>query len=82
MTDQSSDFLSATDKDAMLAALGQRSGAVMQARMANALLLLNDGLSIEDVAGLLFLDEKAVGSWLAAFQMRGQQEADQREKVA
>lgn len=52
-------------------ALQSKSPAVVQARMANALLLLAEGLSVEDVAGLLYLDEKTVAGWQAIFAQRG-----------
>ena len=38
--------------------------------MANALLSLADGLSVEDVAGLLYLDEASVAGWKAMFSKR------------
>jgi hypothetical protein len=38
--------------------------------MANALLLLSDGLSVEDVAGLLFLSEDVVAGWQRMFAAR------------
>lgn len=38
--------------------------------MANALLLLAEGLSTEDVAGLLYLDEASVVGWQALFSKR------------
>jgi hypothetical protein len=38
--------------------------------MANALLSLADGLSVEDVAGLLYLDEASVAGWQAMFSKR------------
>ena len=46
-------FLSETDRDTLLETLTAKSPALIQARMANALLLLAEGLSTEDVAGLL-----------------------------
>ncbi len=44
--------------------------------MANALLLLAEGLSIEDVAGLLYLPEETVADWSKLFARRS------RRKVA
>jgi hypothetical protein len=38
--------------------------------MANALLSLADGLSVEDVAGLLYLDEASVAGWKTMFSKR------------
>jgi hypothetical protein len=63
-------LLSDQDKDMLLGALHAKSPEVVQARMANALLLLSDGLSVEDVAGLLFLNDKVVAGWQAMFSKR------------
>lgn len=62
--------LSPEDQDMLMKALQSKSPEVLQARMANALLLLSDGLSVEDVAGLLFLEEKAVAGWQKMFAKR------------
>ena len=63
-------FLSETDRDALLKALNSKNPEITQARMANALLLLAEGLSTEDVAGLLYLDEASVVGWQALFSER------------
>jgi hypothetical protein len=63
-------FLSETDRETLLKTLNARSPELIQARMANALLLLAEGLSTEDVAGLLFLDEASVAGWQALFSKR------------
>lgn len=60
-------FLSETDRETLLKTLNARSPELIQARMANALLLLSEGLSTEDVAGLLFLDEASVAGWKDMF---------------
>lgn len=60
-------FLSETDRETLLKTLNARSPELIQARMANALLLLAEGLSTEDVAGLLYLDEASVAGWQALF---------------
>ena len=60
-------FLTQTDRDALLKTLNARSSELIQARMANALLLIADGLSTEDVAGLLYLDESSVIGWKELF---------------
>jgi len=60
-------FLSETDRDTLLRTLNTKSPELIQARMANALLLLAEGLSTEDVAGLLYLDEASVAGWQALF---------------
>jgi hypothetical protein len=63
-------FLSETDRETLLKTLNARSPELTQARMANALLLLAEGLSTEDVAGLLYLDEASVIGWKAMFSKR------------
>lgn len=60
-------FLSDTDRETLLKTLNARSSELIQARMANALLLLAEGLSTEDVAGLLYLDEESVAGWKDMF---------------
>ena len=68
-------FLSDTDRSMLLKALQSKSADVVQARMANALLLLSDGLPVEDVAGLLFLTEEVVTDWQAMFSKHAAQAA-------
>jgi len=63
-------FLSETDRETLLKTLNAKSPEIIQARMANALLLLSEGLSTEDVAGLLYLDEASVAGWQAMFSKR------------
>ncbi len=63
-------LLSADDQAMLMKALQSKSPDVVQARMANALLLLSDGLSVEDVAGLLFLAEDVVAGWQRMFTTR------------
>lgn len=63
-------FLSETDRETLLKNLNARSPELIQARMANALLLLAEGLSTEDVAGLLYLDEASVAGWKDMFSKR------------
>ncbi|TKA94114.1 hypothetical protein FAZ78_24115 [Cereibacter changlensis] len=63
-------ILSPDDRDMLLKALHSKAPDVVQARMANALLLLSEGLPVEDVAGLLYLDEKTVAGWQAIFARR------------
>lgn len=62
--------LSENDRETLLKSLNAKDPAIIQARMANALLLLAEGLSTEDVAGLLFLDEASVAGWQALFSKR------------
>lgn len=63
-------LLSSNDTALLLKALHSKSPEVVQARMANALLLLSDGLSVEDVAGLLYVTEEVVAGWQAIFTRR------------
>lgn len=63
-------LLSTDDQAMLMKALQSKSPDVVQARMANALLLLSDGLSVEDVAGLLFLTEDVVAGWQKMFAKR------------
>jgi hypothetical protein len=62
--------LSDADRETLLQTLNAKQPEILQARMANALLLLADGLSVEDVAGLLYLDEASVAGWQAMFSKR------------
>ncbi len=59
--------LSDADRAALLQTLTTKKPEITQARMANALLLLADGLSVEDVAGLLYLDEASIAGWKAMY---------------
>ena len=58
------------DRETLLQTLNAKNPEILQARMANALLLLADGLSVEDVAGLLYLDEASVAGWKEMFSKR------------
>ena len=62
--------LSDADRATLLQTLNAKNTEILQARMANALLLLADGLSLEDVAGLLYLDEASVAGWREMFSKR------------
>ncbi|GGC23641.1 hypothetical protein GCM10011363_45180 [Marivita lacus] len=66
-------FLTENDRETLLTALNAKNSEVVQARMANALLLLADGLSVEDVAGLMYLDEASVTGWVSVFSKRNPQ---------
>lgn len=63
-------LLSDTDRDTLLATLNGKKPEIVQARMANALLLLAEGLTVEDVAGLLYLDEAVLAGWQKMFIAR------------
>ncbi|HCY99431.1 MAG: hypothetical protein A3D16_23570 [Rhodobacterales bacterium RIFCSPHIGHO2_02_FULL_62_130] len=62
--------LSDADRETLLQTLNAKKPELLQARIANALLLLAYGLSVEDVAGLLYLDEASVAGWQAMFSKR------------
>lgn len=68
-------FLSDNDREILLKTLNAKDPALIQARMANALLLLAEGLSAEDVAGLLYVDEASVVGWQTIFSKRNQKAA-------
>lgn len=63
-------LLSDTDRETLLATLNSKKPDIVQARMANALLLLAEGLLVEDVAGLLYLDEATLAGWQKLFLAR------------
>ena len=62
--------LTETDRDTLLAMLNSKKPEIVQARMANALLLLAEGLPVEDVAGLLYLSEETLSGWQKMFLAR------------
>lgn len=62
--------LSDQDREMLLKTMDSKNPELLQARMANALLLLADGLSPEDVAGLLFMEESTVASWQKIYARR------------
>lgn len=62
--------LSDQDREMLLKTLDSKNPELLQARMANALLLLADGLSPEDVAGLLFMEEGTIASWQKIYSRR------------
>lgn len=63
-------LLSDSDRETLLATLNSKKPDIVQARMANALLLLAEGLTVEDVAGLLYLDEATLAGWQKLFLAR------------
>ncbi|MEA5163351.1 hypothetical protein U5903_21425 [Cereibacter johrii] len=60
-------ILTDSEREMLLKTLNDRKPEIVQARMAHALLLLADGLSAEDVAGLLYVTEPTVTSWQTFF---------------
>ena len=67
--------LSTDDQTMLMKALQSKSPDVLQARMANARLLLSDGLPVEDVAGLLYVSEEVVAGWQKIFAKRASRAA-------
>jgi len=65
------DFLTRTERLALEAALRFRKGAALKVRGANALLLLDDGLSPQDVARVLYLNDETIRSWKRGFEQDG-----------
>lgn len=62
--------LTQDERDVLVQTLNTKRPEILEARMANALLLLSEGLSTEDVAGLLYLDEANVEQWKRLFTLR------------
>ncbi len=62
--------LSDQDRDMLMKTLQSKSPEVLQVRMANSLLLLAEGLSPEDVAGILYIEEATVQGWQKLFAKR------------
>jgi hypothetical protein len=63
-------LLSDTDRETLLATLNSKKPDIVQARMANAFLLLAEGLTVAEVAGLLYLDEATLAGWQKLFLAR------------
>ena len=64
-------FLTHSERVALEAGLRFRKGSALKARRANALLLLDDGLSPLDVARVFYLDEETIRSWKRSFEKDG-----------
>lgn len=68
-------ILSTEDHAMLMQALQAKSPEVVQARMAHALLLMSEGLSPEDVAGLMYVSAEVVEGWQLAFASRSGRKA-------
>jgi len=67
--DRSQDhFLTSVERTALEALLRTRKAAGLKIRRANALLLLDDGLSPIDIVRVLYLDEETIRSWKRSFE--------------
>jgi transposase len=64
-------FLSGKERAALQAVVRQPSESHGVARRANAVLLLDDGLSCVEVAKVLYLDDDTVRSWLKRYRAGG-----------
>ena len=64
-------FLSAKERTALQAVMRHPSETHGVARRANAILLLDDGLSCADVAKVLYLDDDTVRTWFKRYQAGG-----------
>ena len=61
-------FLSREDRVDLIALAREGSAAHRLARRANALVLLDDGLSCEEIARVLFVDDDTVRSWRRLYE--------------
>jgi transposase len=64
-------FLSGKERAALRAVMGHPSETHGVARRANAILLLDDGLSCAEVAKVLYLDDDTVRTWLKRYRVGG-----------
>ena len=64
-------FLSAKERGALRAVMGHPSESHGVARRANAVLLLDDGLSCAEVARVLYLDDDTVRTWFKRYRAGG-----------
>ena len=64
-------FLSAEDRADLIDSARDGSSAHRLGRRANALLLLDEGWSCEQVAKALFLDDDTIRSWYRLYQKDG-----------
>ena len=64
-------FLSASEREQLRAVMRHPSETHGVARRANAILLLDDGLSCAEVAKVLYLDDDTVRTWLKRYRAGG-----------
>ena len=64
-------FLSAEDRDELIALARDGSAASRLTRRANALVLLDDGWSCQEVAAALLLNDDTIRNWHKLFEQRG-----------
>jgi transposase len=66
-----STLLTLEERSALQAVLRRRKEAALTARRANALLLMDDGMTGEEVARVLYLDDETVREWRRGFLADG-----------
>src|SRR5580704_6824055 len=64
-------FLNAEDRDQLIALARDGSAASRMTRRANALVLLDDGWSCQQVADALLLNADTIRDWHKLFEQRG-----------
>jgi DNA-binding NarL/FixJ family response regulator len=64
-------FLSAEDRKTLIALARDGSAASRLTRRANALVLLDDGWSCQEVADALLLNDDTIRNWHKLFEQRG-----------
>src|SRR5260370_17211609 len=64
-------FLSEEDRNRLIALARDGSAASRVTRRANALVLLDDGWSCQEVADALLLNDDTIRGWLKLFEQRG-----------
>src|ERR1700747_286980 len=64
-------FLSAEDRRDLIALARDGSGGARLTRRANALVLLDDGWSCQEVATALLLNDDTIRNWHKLFEQRG-----------
>ena len=64
-------FLSKEDREALVALARDNLSAGRVTRRANALVLLDDGMSCEDVAKVLLFDDDTIRDWYRLFELSG-----------
>ena len=64
-------FLTEEDRKALIALARDGSALCRVTRRANALVLLDDGLSCQEVAKVLLFDDDTIRGWHALFEQNG-----------
>src|SRR6202142_1464665 len=64
-------FLSEEDRNKLIALVRDGAAASRETRRANALVLLDDGWSCQEVAAALLLNDDTIRGWHKLFEQRG-----------